>query len=90
MSFLPFLLIFVCAAVLEGAWVLSIGFVNRNRVWAIAANAMFMQGISYLSTIIVVHDSWTTVVGIAGAGVGAVVGMKLARKTSVIPQADVL
>ena len=61
---------------------LSIGFVNRNQVLLIAANAMFMQGISYLSTLIVVNDSSTAIAGIGGAATGAVVGMKLARKNS--------
>lgn len=82
MSALPYIAIFACAAVLEGAWVLSIGFVNRGQVLLIAANAMFMQGISYLSTLIVVKDSSTVFAGLVGAAAGAIVGMKLARKNS--------
>lgn len=43
-------------------------------------SAMLMQGIAYYSMLILVHDSFTMWSGVLGAGVGALVGLRIPER----------
>lgn len=84
--------IFLCSVIVEVGWIWSVRSVSANRDWLVVGNAIVMQGISNLSTLILVQDSRTSLASIAGAAVGALVGMRLSARafSAVKPRIAVL
>lgn len=76
MSALPYVAIFICAFLIEVGWIWSVRFVAEGRSSLVVANAVLMQGISNVSTLILVQDSWTAMASVVGAAAGALVGMR--------------
>jgi hypothetical protein len=72
----PYVAIFLCTLVIEVGWIWSVRSVAEGRRSLVVMNAVLMQGISNLSTLILVHDSWTSVTSVIGAAVGAFIGMR--------------
>ncbi len=67
--------IFACAFVIEVGWIAAVRAVTVDRTWAVVANAAFMQGVSNVSTLILISDKWTAVSSCLGAAAGAFFGM---------------
>lgn len=76
------LLVFLCTTFLEVGWVMSVRLVTLGEAWKIAGWAVLMQAIAYAGLLPVVNDRRLVVAGITGAGVGAVLGMRLALSWS--------
>lgn len=77
MEYLQYAGLFLCAFLIEVGWVLSVRAVSRNQPMQLALTGMSMQTISYGSTLILVHNHWTMVAGIVGAGLGAFIGLRI-------------
>jgi hypothetical protein len=79
MFLLPHIGIFVCVVAMEIGWITAVRFVNSNGIMAVFLMAILMQTISYCNTLILVENPITMIAGVIGAGLGAVVGMKLPK-----------
>jgi len=62
--------------------VIAVRLAVGGETWKLAGWAMLMQTISYVGYLSVIKDRWLTVAGVLGAGVGAVLGMRLAAVLS--------
>lgn len=76
MASLSYIAIFLCATVIEVGWISAVRSVTNDRMWSLVLMAVSMQAISNVSTLILVSNGWTAVASIAGAGFGAILGMR--------------
>lgn len=72
-----YLELFLCALVIEVGWVAAVRAIETDSAIRLAVISMSMQAISYASTLILVHNSWTMLAGITGSGIGAAVGLRV-------------
>jgi hypothetical protein len=79
---IEYVVTFLFAIVLETGWVLAVRFVSNNQTIRLLLLAMAMQVISYVSTLLLVDNNWTMLSGTIGAGLGAVIGMKISSQRS--------
>jgi hypothetical protein len=76
-EFLQCLGIFLFEVVLGIGWVASVRSVETRAEVQLVAISMGMQAISYGSTLLLVNNNWTMVTGIIGAGLGALLGLRV-------------
>lgn len=69
--------LFICSALLELAWVLSVKSVEKDNPTKLVLMAVGMQTIMYVQTKLLIDSGWEMISGIVGAGTGAIVGIKI-------------
>lgn len=77
MSYRLAALVFFATALLEVGWVGSVRLVSIGGTVSVPIVAMVMQTIAYVGILPVVKDRRLSVMGVLGAGVGALAGMLL-------------
>lgn len=74
--------LFLYALILEISWIAAVRAVGSSSTGQLVAISMFMQTISYRSTLVLVQNDWTMIAGVLGCGVGALVGLRVSAGLS--------